>query len=189
MLDKLKKMMGAKAEEVVQADAPVETVEAVVEAVVEVAEATEVAAVVEAVAEEVAPSLDAELALAKDSIASLIAEVAELKALVEAADAALAAVNAEKAALVADAEAKRLAARKEKIVAAIGTEKADALMTATGSLDDTAFEAVVSALNGSIAAEASSDLFKEVGVAAEADASKVEESAEMRLLKQKYGKK
>lgn len=115
------------------------------------------------------------------------AEVANLKAEIEAAKAALDAIEAEKAEMIAKAEAAKLAARKEKVVAAIGTEKAEGLMAATGHLDDAAFEAVVSALAGSVEAEASSDLFKEVGVDAEVDAAKVvEESEEMKLLKQKY---
>jgi uncharacterized membrane-anchored protein YhcB (DUF1043 family) len=115
------------------------------------------------------------------------AVITDLTAKLGEATAALAAVEAEKAALAAEAEAKRLASRKEKVEAAIGTEKAAGLLAATENLDDAAFEAVVSALAGSVDAEASTSLFKEVGVTAEADAAKVvEESAEMKILKQKY---
>lgn len=106
----------------------------------------------------------------------------------EAAKAALDALKAEKAEMIAKAEAAKQKARKEKVVAIIGTEKADALMAATAHLDDAAFEAVVSALAVSVEVEASSDMFKEVGVDAEVDTAKaVQESEEMRLIKQKYG--
>ena len=105
----------------------------------------------------------------------------------EAAQAALSAIEAEKAGMVAAALAAKLAARKEKVVATIGTEKADALLAATENLDYAAFSAVVSALAGSVEAEADTELFKEVGVDAELDATKVEkESKEMKLLQEKY---
>lgn len=89
-----------------------------------------------------------------------------------------------------DAECKRVATRQDKIVAAVGELKAPALLAATDSLDDAAFDAVVSALVGGVAAEAASPLFTEVGVTAEVDASKiVVESKEMQILKKKYPKK
>jgi hypothetical protein len=105
----------------------------------------------------------------------------------EAAQAALNALTAEKAEMVVKAEAAKFTARKEKVVLAIGTEKADGLMLATQGLDDAAFGAVVSALAGSVDAEASTGLFTEVGVAAAADTTKiVAESSEMKIIKQKY---
>jgi GTP cyclohydrolase III len=71
----------------------------------------------------------------------------------------------------------KLAARKEKVVASLGTERADALLKVTEGMDDAAFEAVVSALGVSAAVEAASPLFKEVGVDAKADATKVREES------------
>lgn len=62
----------------------------------------------------------------------------------------------------------KLAIRREKIVAAIGTDKADGLMAATEGLDDAGFDAIVSALAGSVKAEANTELFKEAGVDAKA---------------------
>ena len=116
------------------------------------------------------------------------AALADATGKLEAAEAAKTAAEAKVAELVAAEAARKLAARKEAIVAAIGTDKADALMAATEGLDDAQFTAVVSAMAGKVDAEAQSPLFKEVGVTAEADAAKVvEESAEMKLLKQKYG--
>lgn len=92
----------------------------------------------------------------------------EMSSKLEQASAALAATEAAKAALVAEAAAKRLTARKERIEAAIGTEKAPALLAATETMEDAAFEAVVSALAGSVEQEAKGKMFTETGVAAEA---------------------
>jgi hypothetical protein len=168
-----------------EAAAPAEVVEQAVEAAID--NAVELT-VDSAVLADFASQLEAIKAEFEVEKASYHASLAEVSAKLEAAHAELAAIAAEKAELVATAAAAKLAARKEKIVAAIGTEKADALMVATGSLDDAAFEAVVSAMTGSMDAEAKSSLFTEVGVTAEADAAKVvEESAEMRILKKTYG--
>lgn len=113
----------------------------------------------------------------------------EMTANFEAAQAALNALTAEKAEMAVKAEAAKFTARKEKVVSAIGTEKADGLMLATQGLDDAAFDAVVSALAGSVDAEAKTGLFKEVGVAASADTTKiVAESAEMKIINKKYNK-
>lgn len=115
------------------------------------------------------------------------AALAEMTSKFEAAQAALAAVEAEKAEMLAKAAEAKLTARKEKVVAAIGTDKADALMAATVDMDDAQFTTVVSALAGSVEAEAKTDLFVEQGVAAEADAAKVvEESPEMKIIRAKY---
>lgn len=120
-------------------------------------------------------------------LATAVAALAEMTVNFEAAQAALNALTAEKAELAAKAEAAKFTARKEKVVLAIGTEKADGLMLATQGLDDAAFAAVVSALAGSVDVEASTGLFQEVGVSATADTTKiVAESAEMKLIKQKY---
>lgn len=107
-----------------------------------------------------------------------------------AANAALAEVEQARAQVVAEAHAVKMSARKAVVVATIGDVKADAFVAATEMLDDAAFEAVSSALAGSAALEADTTLFKDVGVEAQADTTKVvEESAEMKLLKQKYGAK
>lgn len=175
--------------------APTATAE-VVEQVAEAVAAAPAEAVAEQVIETLSIAIDTSaLQLELDAIKAEFgvqldaanAALAELTGKYEVATAQLAAIAAEKAELVANAAAAKLAARKEKIVAAIGTEKSDALMTATEGLDDAQFNAVVSAMAGSVEAEAKTDLFKEVGVTADADASKVtEESAEMQILKKKY---
>lgn len=129
---------------------------------------------------------EAGIAALADAQAALAEATAQLETLKEFA----AAAEAEKARLVAEAEALRLNTRKEKITAAVGTERADALMAATQALDDAAFDAIVSAMNLSVVAEAKTDLFVEQGAAAEADAAKtIDESPEMKILKAKYGQK
>lgn len=162
--------------------------EAVVEAVEALVEAPEMEAAAEVteqlsqmrIAEAKAEQLAAELATAVNALT-------EMTAARDAAQAALDALSAEKAEMLANAAEAKMAARKEKVVLAIGTEKAEGLMLATQGLDDAAFEAVVSALVGSVEAEASTSLFSEVGVSASVDASKIDaESPEMKIIRQKF---
>jgi hypothetical protein len=175
-------------EQVVEAvaEAPVEAVaEKVIETLTLHVDTTEMQAVVA----DLQAQVDAIKADLGAQLETAVASLAEMSGKYEVAQAALAAIEAEKAALVADQVAAKLASRREQIEAAIGTEKAAGLMAATEGLEDVQFNAVISALAGSVNAEASTSLFTEVGVTAEADASKiVEESAEMRILRQQYGK-
>lgn len=109
-------------------------------------------------------ALTSQLASAHTEIAmltALVAEAAEFKAAKEKAE----------------AEAK-VAARTAKLVDVVGTEAAAGLQAATASLDDTAFDAVVSAMKSSAAKEATAPAFTEQGVEAKADASKVAEQAQ-----------
>lgn len=79
--------------------------------------------------------------------------------------------------LMADqAKEKQLSARKEKIVAAVGTDKADALLTAVDGLADEQFEAIVGAMAMSVDKEAQSPMFTEAGVTGEVDLTKVEDT-------------
>lgn len=179
LLSRIVKLVTGKEDTTTKADVIDETLKTDQELVIEVA--SEELDVLKAQVEALTADLGEKLEAANGALAEMTAKFEE-------AQAQLSAIAAEKAQMVTDALAAKLAARKEKVVAAIGTEKADGLMLATEGLDDTAFEAVVSALAGSVAAEAASPLFKEVGVTAEADAAKVvEESAEMKLLKKQYG--
>lgn len=162
MLDKFKKLLGASPE--AAAEEQTETLTLKIDA-------TDVKAEIEALQEQFA-SFQAE---ANALLAAAEADAKELKEKLEAAQAVIAAVEAEKAQMIADQLAAKLAARKEKIVAAIGDEKADGLMAATEGLDDAAFNAVVSALVGSIEAEAKTDMFKEIGVNAEVDTAALED--------------
>jgi chromosome segregation ATPase len=113
--------------------------------------------------------VEAALQAAQAEAETVKAQLAELQQFAAQAE-------AEKARLQQEAEGARLQARKEKIVAAVGTARADALMTATEQLDEAAFTAVVSALNVSAEVEKQSEMFTEKGVAAEADPAKVEAS-------------
>jgi hypothetical protein len=159
-----------------------------------VVEATVVVDTPALVVDEVAPDLslmgteqDERLFAVTSELAVAVAALTDMTVNFEAAQAALNALTAEKAERAAKAEAAKFVARKEKVVSAIGTAKADGLMLATQGLDDAAFDAVVSALAGSVDVEASTGLFKEVGVSATADTTKiVDESPEMKILKQKY---
>jgi hypothetical protein len=106
-------------------------------------------------------TLTASLEAVTTELASANAKIAELTALVDAATAFKAAAEREAAELKATA-------RKEKLVAAVGTEKADALMAATASMDDTAFGTLVAAMTTTLTVEAAQPTFREVGVEGEA---------------------
>lgn len=176
MLDKLKKALGGKeaAKPVEQLEVKLDTTE--VQAAIDAAVAT-----VSAEFGEFKTSAEAAMLEAAEKITSLEAALAE-------ANAALEAANADKAQAVVDAAALKAAARKEKVIAAVGTERAPALLTVTEGMEDAAFDAVLSALSTGAKAEAESPLFTEVGVDAQADTAKVveSESAEMKILKAKY---
>lgn len=136
--------------------------------------------------EQVAAQLDSEFAqkLAEQALA-----MSDLQAKFDSVVAELANVKEAKAAMEKAAQDAKFAARKEKIVAAVGTAKAAALFDATESLDDAKFEAVVGAMAESIDKEAEKELFKDVGVSGGVEASKVmEESSLETMLKQKYAK-
>lgn len=171
LLSRIAKAMGKKEEIEMKEEKPAETLTVTVDATAVKAELAQLQA-----------EFESNISELKGQLEAAMASVEELKS----------ALDAEKAAkeeLIAKAKDAKLAARKERVVAAVGTDKADGVMAAVESLDDAAFEAIVSAMQGSVDAEAKSSMFKEVGVTAEVDASKVaEESQEMKLLKAKYKK-
>jgi hypothetical protein len=189
LLSRIGAALGLKAEDVQEGAG------SVVEQIVE-----QVEVVAQAPVETLTVALEVDAEPVKAALAQLTAQFeelsnkfAELSGKYEEATVALAAVEADKAAMVAAAIAAKAQARKERVEAAIGTEKSAGLLAATDGLDDAAFEAVVSALAGSVDAEAKTAMFSEVGVAAEVNAAKVieesGESKEMKILKAKYGKK
>ncbi len=187
MLDKLKKLLGA-AESKPVIEAATEAVEAL--AAPEVASPEASAAIAVTASPEFSvmrETLEAASAALSGDLAIAVSQLEKMTAAFNTAQAALNALTAEKAEMVVKAEAAKFTARKEKVVLVIGTEKADGLMLATQGLDDTSFDAVVKALAGSVDVEASAGLFKEVGVSAVADTTKiVAESPEMKILKQKF---
>lgn len=135
----------------------------------------------------------AELAAQVDSstaLSELQASFAAVTAQLAEANASLAAVESAKQELVAQAAAAKLSARKAALELAVGTDKAPTLLANLSVLDDAAFESVVSSMSMNLSTEASGDMFKEVGVTAVVDATKVEEESSLtRKLKQKYSAK
>ncbi len=130
-------------------------------------------------------NMAAELSALQASFASQSESFAALAQQLADAQAALSAVEGAKAALEAEAKNKQLAARKQRVEMAIGTEKAPAMLSATEQLDDAQFEAIVSAMAMSFETEANSQMFKEAGVTAKAEAVADEESLEMKIIKAK----
>lgn len=121
------------------------------------------------------PEVSGELSEMAATVATLEANLTELQAsfaelnnkYTEAA-AKLAEVEAAKASLVAEAAAAKLAARKEKLEFAVGTEKASTLLSTLEVLDDAAFDSVVSSMTVNLDKESLSSAFTEKGVTAEA---------------------
>lgn len=109
---------------------------------------------------------DAKIAELQASLAASAAQLATLQAFADQA-------AADKAKLEADAAQAKLDARKAKIVAAVGTAKADALMASTQSLADADFESIVSALGTSLETEAKTKMFTEAGHAGEVEGGKI----------------
>lgn len=126
-------------------------------------------------------SLTASLQEATTALATANAQIAELTALVN--QAATFKAEAEKA-----AQATKLAARKEKAVLTVGTEKADKLMTATAGMEDEQFNTVLSVMASTMSTEETSDLFTEQGVEGNADTSAVQTNKTLELLQAKYCK-
>ena len=104
----------------------------------------------------------AELSSLKEAMTTLSAEY-------ETAKAELAVFVSEKESAIVAAKEAKLSVRKEKLVSAVGTEKADALLAVAGDMEDAAFEAVVSALQMNVETEEKSAMFKETGVTSEAE--------------------
>lgn len=94
------------------------------------------------------------------------ARIAELQTVVDAA-------TEFKAAQEKVAAEARIAARTAKLAAVVGDEQAASLQAATVLMDDTAFEAVVTAMTSKATTEAKTKAFTEVGVQAAADPVKL----------------
>lgn len=112
--------------------------------------------------------LQAQMESATAALTALQAQFAELSEKYATAQATLDAQAAEKAALVAEAAEKEMAARKEAIVKAVGTENAEAVLAVTKDMPREQFNTIVSAMAASVDAEAKSPMFTEQGAAAEA---------------------
>lgn len=122
------------------------------------------------------------LGIAVEANTALETQVDELKAQVEALQAA----QAESEAKAADA---KLAQRRARIEAALGSERGEAVMAVTANLTDENFEVVVDAMRAAGDKEAQSPMFQEQGVEATADATVAGTvSKEMQILRAKYNK-
>jgi len=148
-----------------------------------------------AVASEATATLQAEFdafkATAEANAAELSSALEKALTAVSNADQAVADAQAQVAALTAElasfkeqAEAKRLAERKKKIVEAIGTARADAVMESLKNNDDATFESMLAVLKISVDTESQSKMFTAQGAdGAQADATQTEESETMRIVK------
>ena len=162
MLDHLKKFLSAKAEPIVaEATQPQEE---------QSMTTTQEQPVLTAVNE--TADLVAQLATQASAFEELQAKFAELTEKYSEAQAALESLESVKEDLVAKAAEAKVAARKEKLEAAVGTEKATTLLSTLEVLDDAAFDSVVSSMTVNLDAEKSTPAFTESGVTAEAAETK-----------------
>jgi len=89
------------------------------------------------------------------------------------------------------AEAAALESKKALLAEVVGKDNPslDALFNSISGLDSEAFNTVVSGFKAARVAEAQSEMFKQVGVSGEAEASTDTESPEMKILKAKRASK
>lgn len=124
------------------------------------------------VASDSQPDLADSLAGTSDTQAALtaaLAELSEVRASLAEVTTALSAVQEAKELAETSALAVKLSARKSSVVAALGTDRADAFMAATEAMPDAQFNTVMAAMAASSASEADKPEFKQVGVDAQAD--------------------
>jgi len=124
-------------------------------------------------------------------IAQKDALLAEMNGKLEQLSSYAAEAEAKAAEVVAQAKAKELVDKRTMLADVIGADNAglDATFAAISGLEMSAFSTVVSGFAASFAKEAESEMFTEIGVPGEAEASTdASESREMAILKQKYNK-
>lgn len=129
-----------------------------------------------AAADDKSAELLAQLTTATEALTAKETALADLTAKFEQAQSALAEIEKAKQELIVKAKEEKLAARKAKVEAAIGTAKADEILKATESLEDASFDSLLSAFSVSLDAEAKSKMFVEAGVVT--DGSDPEATAE-----------
>lgn len=123
-------------------------------------------------------ALQASLNEQSEQMVVLASQLAEASQMLAQANEKIVSLEVAKAAAEETAEQLKASAHKSKmdarlaaLEANLGTEKAPALMSATEGMDDEQFAAICSALGSASAAEAGSELFKEVGVETKAEAN------------------
>lgn len=109
-----------------------------------------------------------QLATATESLTAMNEKFATLQADFEKVTSQLAAVESEKATLAAKAKEVVMNARKEKMEAVLGSAESAPVLASLENADDATFNTVLSAFSINRKAEANSEMFKEVGVVAEA---------------------
>lgn len=127
-----------------------------------------------------------ELANATEALAASTAAMQTMLTELSETKAALAALVAEKELVAAAAGATKMAVRLSKLSAAIGDEKAPALLSVTESMDDAGFEAVVAAMSVSVVKESKTVLFTDIGLDVRAETISDGESSIMKALKAQY---
>ena len=119
-------------------------------------------------ADNTAVDMAAQLEVAMTTLAAKDAAFTELAAKYAEVEAALAQSAEAQATLVANAKAAVLATRTASLSAIMGDVKGPLLAASLESLDDATFATVLSGYAASFEAEENSEMFSEVGVAAEA---------------------
>lgn len=120
------------------------------------------------VTENATAELTAQLSTVTESLTTLQASFAEVTNKLAAAEAALAQSAEAQATLIANAKAATMATRTASLSAVMGDVKGPLLAASLESLDDATFATVLSGYAASFEAEENSEMFTEVGVAAEA---------------------
>lgn len=109
-----------------------------------------------------------QLATATEGLSSMTAKFSEMEAKLKEAEAKLATLGAEKASLEAKAKEAVMATRKEKMEAVLGGVESVPVLASLEKADDATFQTVLNAFAVNRKAEASSEMFTEKGVVAEA---------------------
>lgn len=112
---------------------------------------------------ETAQSQLAEFSSVKEALASLQGVVAEKETALAAALSEVATFQAEAAALKEAAVATKMSARKEKLSAVMAADKVEGVSASLATLDDEAFNTVLSSFAGLKQTVEASDLFNEIG--------------------------
>ncbi len=178
MLEALKKAFGNEPKEKLELNAPDEKLQT-------------------GVKENLNTNINEQLSLAQQTIVELntqvgnmTAEIAGYKQELESLRGFAAEAEAKAKAAEAEMKAKELADKKQQLADVIGKDnpKLDETFSAISSLDTESFNVVVGGFKAAFVVESETSLFQEKGVSGEADTSKVEESAEMKILKARFKK-
>lgn len=133
-----------------------------------------------------------EKAAHEEFVAKAVAEaVAPIQKSLDEAVAQIEVYKAAEAAAQEEIRKSKEESRKGKLAEVMGTEnpELEAEFETLKSLDDAVFNIVLKAKKDAVEALTKSEMFQEIGVGGEADTSKVEDNATMKILKQTYSNK